>query len=116
LGGDEHRAQDERTVEQRIEGLAAEIAGLIESGSAESRRDLCDLAVGLVRERTAGVEIPPPAQGTASAAPFNPIAFSIPLLLVGFVLVGIFPPVGLLILLFALVTLAWGLVAALLFR
>ncbi len=103
-------------MEQRIEGLAAEIAGLIESGSAESRRDLRDLAIGLLRERTAGVENAPPAQATARAAPFNPIGISIPLLLVGFVLVGLFPPVGLLILLFAIVLLAWGLVAALLFR
>ena len=116
MGGDGHRTEDERTLERRIEGLAVEIAGLIESGSAETRRDLRDLAIGLLRERTVDVESPPPVQTTASTAPFNPIGIGIPLLLVGFVLVALFPPVGLLISLFAVIMLAWGLLAALLFR
>jgi hypothetical protein len=116
LGGDEHRHLHGHTLEERIEGLAAEIVELIESGAAESRRDLRDLAIGFLRERQDAGANETPVATAARVAPFNPIALGIPLLLVGVVLLGLFPPVGLLIAFFAVVMLVWGFLAALRFR
>ena len=116
LGGDETRGGDDTALEERVEDLAVEIAALINGSAPEVRKDLRDLAVGLLRERIEEVEVPRALPNGASAAPFNPLGLGIPLLLVGVVLVFLFPPVGLLILLFAAAMLVWGLIAAVRFR
>jgi hypothetical protein len=116
LGGEEDRGRDDRSVEDRVQQLAAEIATLIEGATADSRRDLRDLVSGVLRERAANLEEMATATAPATSAAFNPLGIGLPLLLVGVVLVFLFPPVGLLILFFAAVMLVWGLVAALRFR
>jgi hypothetical protein len=52
----------------------------------------------------------------AAPAPFNPLGIGLPLLLVGLALLVLFPPVGLLLLLFAVIMIVWGLLGALRFR
>jgi hypothetical protein len=117
LGGDEQRGRESRGVEDRVEKLAAEIASLIDHAELGERKDLRDLAIGVLRERVgdAGGPQPLPASAAAPQA-FNPLGIGLPLLLVGGVLVFLFPPIGLLILLLAAAMLVWGLVAALRFR
>ncbi len=116
MGGDEHREREGRGVEERVEKLAAEIASLIDRAGSDERRDLRDLAIGVLRERVGDAESPPGPPGTTATPAFNPLGIGLPLLLVGVVLVFLFPPVGLLILLFAAAMLVWGLVAAVRFR
>jgi hypothetical protein len=116
LGGDEHKEREGRGVEDRVEQLAAEIASLIDRAGVDERRDLRDLAIGVLRERVGDADSQPAVPATAPTPAFNPLGIGLPLLLVGGVLVFLFPPVGLLILLFAAVMLVWGLVAAVRFR
>ena len=116
MGGEEDRGRDDRSVEDRVHQLAAEIATLIEGARVDSRRDLRDLVSGVLRERVADLEPVGTAAVPSTSAAFNPLGIGLPLLLVGVVLVFLFPPVGLLVLFFAAVMLVWGLVAALRFR
>lgn len=72
-------------------------------------------AVGLLREELDEGE--PVAQGDEGEAPratsFNPLAMGIPVLLVGFFLVFLFPPVGILLFGVAGFLVIWGIVATL---
>ena len=118
MGGDEAKGPGEGAVEDRVQGLATELATLINEATPDTRKDLRELAVGLVRESVVEVEAAAPGSDPASSstAPFNPLGIGIPLLLVGLALVVLFPPVGLLILLFAVVMLVWGFLSALRLR
>jgi len=104
--------------EERVIALAREIAETINAGTVEGRDVLREMAVGLVRD---GVDVsepesppdvpPPPTTGT-----FNAFGIGIPLILMGGVLVFLFPPVGLLMFAVAAVMIAWGVVATLFAR
>jgi hypothetical protein len=114
LTGDEPHGAELRTLEEHVEGLTEEIARLINTAPAEVRKDLRDFAIGLLRE---GVEDAPrlaPARPAGTA--FNPLGIAIPLLLVGAMVIFLFPPVGLVVFALAGVMLAWGVVASLLSR
>ena len=99
----------------RVEGQARELVETINAGAMEYREQLRETAVLVLRDE---VEIArPTTPGTAaSSQSFNPFAFGIPLLLVGGVMVILFPPVGLLLFAAAAVMMAWGLAAILLTR
>jgi hypothetical protein len=117
LEGDEAESRESRSLEERVERFTGEIAGLINGARPELRKDLRDLAIGLLRERVDEAEAGAPlATVGVATAPFSPLAVAIPLLLVGCMLLFLFPPVGLVILMFAGVMLVWGLIASLFFR
>jgi hypothetical protein len=117
LAGEEGKSRESRALEERVDKFASEIAALINGAAPELRKDLRDLATGLLRERVEEVEAVPGARSaTAVTTPLNPLAVAIPLLLVGSLLVFLFPPVGLVILAFAVLMFVWGLIASVLFR
>jgi hypothetical protein len=99
-----------------VEALARELADAINAGRVEGREQLRDVALGLLRDE---VRLSEPVPGTAPtpapAAAFNPFGIGIPLILMGGVLVFLFPPVGLLMFAVAALMIAWG-VAATMFR
>jgi|SRR5579862_1379770 len=103
--------------EERVIALAREIAETINAGTVEGRDVLREMAVGLVRD---GVEVGEPAAPhdplPSTTGTFNPFGIGIPLILMGGVLVFLFPPVGLLMFAAAAVMIAWGVVATLLTR
>ena len=95
-------------LETRVEALAREIATAVNAGQIEQREFLRELAVNLLREE---VQISAPSGAAVPAEPlgsFNPFGIGIPLLLMGAVLVFLFPPVGLLMFAAAAVMIAWG--------
>lgn len=108
----DHKEQ-RQALEERIEDLAKELSELINASGAKGREELRDYAISLLQggtetsSREAGV---PPTQ---SSSPFNPFALAIPLLLVGLFLLLLFPPIGLLLILGAVVMMIWGGVLAL---
>jgi hypothetical protein len=113
---DEREAEERAgTLEARVEALARAMAETINAGQAEGREGLRDIAVGLLRDE---VQIHVPGGRTApqSAGAFNPFGIGIPLILMGSVLVFLFPPVGLLMFAAAAVMIAWGVGATLLTR
>ena len=99
--------ENDRTLEARVEVLAREIAETINAGQAEGRENLRDVAINLLREEVHIVE-PPRPPVPADAGSFNPFGIGIPLVLMGGVMVFLFPPVGLLMFAAAAVMIAWG--------
>jgi hypothetical protein len=100
---------------QRVETLACQIAETINAGEVESRERLRDAAINLLRD---GVQLSEPRVQAASqpAGSFNPFAIGIPFMLMGAVLVFLFPLVGLLMFAAAGLTIAWGVGTTLLTR
>ena len=96
-----------------MEALARELADTINAGRVEAREQLREVALGLLREEVRLSE-PAPASTPRPAGAFNPFGFGIPLVLMGSVLVFLFPPVGLLMFAAAAVMIAWGVGATLL--
>lgn len=97
-------AHDER--ERQVEGLARDLVRTISAAPALERERLRDMAVHLLRDE---VVITAPADGGAtSGGTVNPFAIGIPLVLVGGVMVVLFPPVGLLLFGAAVVMMVWG--------
>jgi hypothetical protein len=99
----------EQTPEARVEALARELADTINAGQVEGREQLREVAVGLLREEVQ-LNDPPPASASTRPATgtFNPFGIGIPLVLMGSVLVFLFPPVGLLMFAAAALMIAWG--------
>jgi len=106
-----------RAQELRVEALAREIVQAINAGEAEDREALREVALGLLRDE---VEVHEPAVATLPAATatatFNPFGIGIPLVLMGSVLVFLFPPVGLVMFTAAAVMIVWGVGTTLLAR
>ncbi|MFQ5665690.1 MAG: hypothetical protein ACE5I7_04590 [Candidatus Binatia bacterium] len=105
-----------RVSSARVKALARELAEAINAGEVEGREGLREDAVRLLRDEVqihepASVAALPPAPST-----FNPFGIGIPLVLMGAVLVLVFPPVGLLMFGGAAVMIAWGVGATLLAR
>jgi hypothetical protein len=100
-------ANDER--ENQIEGLARDLVRTISAAPVGERERLRDMAVHLLRdeiELKAPVDVAETPGGTV-----NPFAIGIPLVLVGGVLLVMFPPVGLLLLGAAVLMMVWGVAA-----
>ena len=97
--------------------LAHEIVEAINGGAAEGREVLCEMVVLVVRD---GVRAEEPHAHADPTAPgprsFNVVAFAIPFVLMGVVLVFLFPFVGMLMFAAAGVMLVWGLVATMFVR
>jgi len=109
-------AENDRAREVRVATLVHEIAETINAGQVEGRELLREIAVSLLRDEVQTTEPSPPAPGTAPVGSFNPFGIGIPLILMGGVMVFLFPPVGLLMFAAAAVMLAWGVGATLLAR
>ena len=94
--------------------MACEIARLVNEVPAIDRGELRAYAVGLVREEIRGVDAVGEDDGEAGAqrpGSFSPIGMAIPILLVGALLLFLFPPVGLLLFFLAGLLVIWGVVA-----
>lgn len=103
--------------EARVEALAREIADTINAGQVEGREQLREVALSLLRDEVRLSEpSPTPASPLAAPGTFNAFGIGIPLILMGSVLVFLFPPVGLLMFAAAAVMIAWGVGTTLLRR
>ena len=107
---------DSRTNDERVEALAKELADRLRA--MPNRQELTEYAVSILKESNedAGQSEQAAAmvERAASNDPFNPIAFAIPLLVVGAILcaTGILAGVGLGVIGIALLMVAWGLIVA----
>ena len=89
--------------------MARELADTINAGQLEGREQLREVALSLLREEVQLTEAPPATTAVpAATGAFNPFGIGIPLVLMGSVLVFLFPPVGLLMFAAAAVMIAWG--------
>jgi len=115
--GDEQANGYDRAQEARVVALAREIAETINAGTVEGRDVLREMAVNLVRDGVQINEPETPAGAPASGTgTFNPIGIGIPLILMGGVLVFLFPLVGLLMFAAAAMMIVWGVAATLFAR
>ena len=104
----EDTTTSEDEIGSQIESLARDLARTISTAPPGQREQLRDMAVHLLRDE---VELAPPPSDLAAApstASTNPFAIGIPLLLVGFVMLILFPPVGLLLCAAAALMMLWG--------
>ncbi len=110
-------SEDGEATESGVELLARGLVDHINSAPNEQREQLREMVVHLVRDE---VRIAPPSthlsSGVGGADAFNPFALGIPLLLAGFVLSIIFPPVGLMLFAVAALTMVWGVLSVFLSR
>lgn len=108
-GGSDH------TSEAEVEALARELADTINAGQLEGRERLREVALSLLHDEVQLSEsVPAAAPAVAPPGSFNPFGIAIPLILMGSVLVFLFPPVGLLMFAAAAVMIVWGVGATLL--
>ena len=103
----EDTTTSEDEIGSQIESLARDLARTISTAPPGQREQLRDMAVQLLRDE---VELAPPPDPAAapSTASTNPFAIGIPLILVGFVMLILFPPVGLLLCAAAALMMLWG--------
>jgi hypothetical protein len=108
VDGERHSGASDRARERRVIDLARELAETINAGEGDGREVLREMAVNVLRD---AVQVAPPLPDAHVAPPgasFNPFGIGIPLILMGAVLVFLFPLVGLLMFGAAAVMLAWG--------
>ena len=114
--GKEEPNQD---LEDKIEILTKELSGLINEAGKHGREELRDYAVSLIQGETETTLIEEPPQQDESEqqeSAFNPLALSIPFVLIGFILLLLFPPIGLFMLFFAAVMAVGGWLYMMLFK
>jgi len=116
---EEHATEGEEAWRRRIEALTLELVETINAGPVEWRETWRDAAVTVVREQVRLSELSQPAAAGESgprSGSFNPFGIGIPLILMGSVLVFLFPLVGLLMFAAAALMIAWGVGATMLTR
>ena len=107
---------DSRTNDERVEALAKELADRLRA--MPNRQELTDYAVSILKESNEDAGVSEQAAAMVERAakndPFNPIAFAIPLLVIGAILcaTGILAGVGLGVIGIALLMVLWGLIVA----
>jgi hypothetical protein len=107
---------DSQANDERVEELAKELADRLRA--MPNRQELTDYAVSLLKESNEDAGTAEQAAAMVERAarndPFNPIAFAIPLLVIGAVLcaTGILAGVGLGIIGIAVLMVTWGLIVA----
>jgi len=102
---------DERSLQKRVELLAREMAEAINAGQADEREVLREFAVNLLRDQVQIVDTRA-AGGAGVSNPLNPIAVAIPFLMMGAVVIFLFPLMGLAMFGAASVMIVWGIVSA----
>jgi hypothetical protein len=106
---DTQTTDNERVAE--IEDLARDLAQTISTAPPGQRERLREMAVHLLRDE---VDVMPMADSAPPAGGgVNPFAIGIPLVLVGGVMLVLFPPVGLVLFAVAVLTMLWGLATVL---
>jgi hypothetical protein len=110
------KEEHSQELEEKIEGLTKELSGLINAAGTEGRDELRDYAISLLQgeTETSVVEEPPPV-ANSPASSFNPLALAIPFFLIGVFLLLLVPPVGIFLLVVALIMVLWGGLSVLLF-
>ena len=119
VASESEKEEPSQDLEDRIESLSKELSGLINEAGAHGREELRDYAVSLIQGETETTLIEEPHQEDASGEQepgFNPLALSIPFVLIGFILLLLFPPVGLFMLFFAAVMAVGGWVYTMVFK
>jgi len=107
---------DSQANDERVEELARELADRLRA--MPNRQELTDYAVSILKESNEDAGQSEQAAAMAERAakndPFNPIAFAIPLLIIGAVLcaTGILAGVGLGVIGIAVLMVLWGLIVA----
>jgi hypothetical protein len=107
---------DSQENDERVEQLAKELADRLRS--MPNRQELTDYAVSLLKESNEDAGTSEQAAAMVERAarndPFNPIAFAIPLFVIGAVLcaTGILAGVGLGVIGIALLMVLWGLIVS----
>ena len=109
----EAERESESKRDSEIEELTRQIAAVVQQAGAESRQDLRDYAIGLLKEETEFAEAPATPVEVTDASRFNPLAIAILLVLVALPLLLsiVFFPVGLAVLFLAAIMGVWGLLA-----
>ncbi len=104
------KEEPSQELEDKIESLTKELSSLINEAGIHGREELRDYAVSLIQgeTETTFIEEPPQEDATKQKPAFNPLALSIPFVLIGFILLFLFPPVGLFMLFFAVVMAVGG--------
>jgi len=101
----------QRELDRQVEDLARRLAEVVNTAGPESRQDLREYAIGLLKEETERDDVPAAASTTQTHAPqFSPLAFAILIGLVSLPLVLLFPPLGLGLFGMAVVMGIWGLI------
>lgn len=111
VASESKKEEPSQDLEDRIESLSKELSGLINEAGTHGREELRDYAVSLIQGETETTLIEEPHQEDESGEQgpgFNPLALSIPFVLMGFILLLLFPPVGLFMLFFAVLMAVGG--------
>jgi hypothetical protein len=110
-------AEDRRTpdrqeeLDRRVEDLARQLADVVNTAGLESRQDLREYAIGLLREETERDDAPAATSaGETHATQFSPLAFAILIGLVSLPLVLLFFPLGAGLFAVAVLMGIWGLI------
>ena len=105
MAEDAHKPAPGQDVENTIEDLTKELSRLINEAGTDGREELRDYAVSLLQGETETTQTEEPAREDSAppSPPFSPVALSIPFLLIGIILLPLFAPIGLLMLLLAIV-------------
>ncbi len=100
-----HKSAPSQDVENKIDDLTKELSRLINEAGTDGREELRDYAVSLLQGETETTQTEEPAgeDQAEPSSPFSPVALSIPFFLIGIILLPLFAPVGLVMLLLAIV-------------
>ena len=111
MAEDRRTPDRQRELDRRVEDLARQLADVVNTAGLESRQDLREYAIGLLKEETERDDVPAAASTTLTHAPqFSPLAFAILIGLVSLPLVLLFAPLGLGLFGMAVVMGIWGLI------
>ena len=103
----------QRELDGRVEELTRQIAEVVNSAGEESRQNLREYAIGLLKEETERDDAPGAPSNQTHAAQFSPLAFAILLGLVSLPILLLFAPLGLGLFGVAVVMGTWGVLDAL---
>ncbi len=105
-------ADRQRELDAKVERLTQQIAEIVNEAGVESRQDLREYAIGLLREETERDDAPDAKSVQTHAGQFSPLAFAILLGLVSLPMLLLFTPLGLGLFGLAVVMGIWGLLDA----
>jgi hypothetical protein len=109
----ESTADRQRELDAKVEALTQQIADVVNSAGVESRQDLREYAIGLLKEETERDDAPDAKSiSQTHAGQFSPLAFAILLGLVSLPLLLLFTPLGVGLFGVAVVMGIWGLLDA----